>query len=298
MRSALSFALPLVLGTLAGIAWMRGWGTSAGQSPPAPNASSSPTTASGDWLEVSGRTQPAPGRRALIAPAVLHPVVAVRVKPGDRVKKDQVLVELDADEPKADLRAKKAAAAAAKVTAQEAHRYLGAAEKAFAAGSMAEAAYFAARTAAAKTDQDELVAVAAAEASQAELEHYSVPALIDGVITWLDVAPGMVSRPGTTVWGEILDLRELDVQGELTPEQAHRVEVGQAAEVWQPWQPDARFTGEVVFVGPAADEKTGRVPMRVRLKHPGERLRCYIGVNVRLQVDARGAPATTTKNGR
>ena len=30
----------------------------------------------------------------------------------------------------------------------------------------------------------------------------------------------MVSRPGTTVWGEILDLSEIDVRCELTAEQA------------------------------------------------------------------------------
>ena len=34
------------------------------------------------------------------------------VKPGDRVKKNQVLITLDADEPRADVRAKKAAVAA------------------------------------------------------------------------------------------------------------------------------------------------------------------------------------------
>jgi multidrug resistance efflux pump len=36
----------------------------------------------------------------------------VKVKPGDRVTKDQVLVRLDADEARADVRAKKAAVAA------------------------------------------------------------------------------------------------------------------------------------------------------------------------------------------
>ena len=48
------------------------------------------------------------------------------------------------------------------------------------------------------------------EASRAELEHYTVTAPIDGVVSWLDVHPGTVSRPGTTVWGEILDLSELE----------------------------------------------------------------------------------------
>src|SRR4051812_40986867 len=38
--------------------------------------------------EVPGKTQPVPGKVALIAPVPLHPVEEVKVAPGDRVKKD------------------------------------------------------------------------------------------------------------------------------------------------------------------------------------------------------------------
>src|SRR5204863_7855385 len=47
------------------------------------------------------------------------------------------------------------------------------------------------------------------EAAQCELEHYTVHAAIDGMISWLDVTPGTVSRAGTKVWGEVVDLREV-----------------------------------------------------------------------------------------
>src|SRR5262249_1029144 len=57
----------------------------------------------------TGRTQCVPGRRGIIAPVVLHPVIEVLVGLGDRVKKGQPLVKLDADEPEADVRARKAA---------------------------------------------------------------------------------------------------------------------------------------------------------------------------------------------
>src|SRR5262245_52867860 len=61
---------------------------------------------SGEWFV--GKTQPAPGHVAKIAPTVLHPVVEVKVAVGERVKKDQELVKLDDDEPQADVRARKA----------------------------------------------------------------------------------------------------------------------------------------------------------------------------------------------
>ena len=62
-------------------------------------------------LVVTGKTQPAPGKAAKIAPVVLHPVEEVLVTVGDKVKKDQVLVKIDQDEPLADMRARKAAVA-------------------------------------------------------------------------------------------------------------------------------------------------------------------------------------------
>ena len=41
-------------------------------------------------------------------------------------------------------------------------------------------------------------------------------AAIDGEIAWLDVSPGTVTWPGSLVWGEVVDLRELDVRCELS----------------------------------------------------------------------------------
>src|SRR5262249_6898765 len=71
----------------------------------------------------------------------------------------------------------------------------------------------------------------ALRSAQAEPEHYTVTAPIDGVVTSLDVVLGTVSRPGTSVWGEILDLSVIDVRCDVTPDQADQIAVGQEAEV-------------------------------------------------------------------
>jgi multidrug resistance efflux pump len=118
------------------------------------------------------------------------------------------------------------------------------------------------------------------EAAQAELEHYTVTAATGGVVSWLKVNPGTVSRPGTSVWGEILDLRELDVRCELPPRQVARLAVGQAATVSQDGDA-APWPGRVTFVGVAADRRSGKVPVVVRVANPQERLRCHVEVKVR-----------------
>jgi membrane fusion protein, multidrug efflux system len=144
-----------------------------------------------------------------------------------------------------------------------------------------EERYHAARVAALKNEMEERAAKAALESAEAEAEHFVVTAPIDGVVSWLDVHAGMVSRPGTTVWGEILDLSEIDVRCELTTEQADRVSVGQAAEVRPNGKKEGDGTGRVVFVGITADKGSGLVPVVVRLPNPNGRLRSSARLRVR-----------------
>jgi multidrug efflux pump subunit AcrA (membrane-fusion protein) len=176
----------------------------------------------------------------------------------------------------------------ARLDLQESRRYLGSFEKAI--SSVPDVAYQKARVAALAAEMHERAAEAAWESSQAELQHYVVTAPINGVVSWRDVSPGMVSRPGTSVWGEILDLSEIDVRCELTVDQADRVSVGQPAEVRSSEGNMGSGTGRVVVVGLTADKTTGLVPVVVRLANPKERLRCGVPVHVRFDAAHRGSP--------
>jgi multidrug resistance efflux pump len=271
---------------------------------------------------------------------VQHPVIEVLVGVGDRVKKDQPLIKLDADEPEADVRAKGAAleelkASMARLQAEPRQHDIEEAEATLKAyriasqaaretfdrlaplwqgGAIPEQRYHEARAALAKGEADEQAAAArlkrlrkrpfdlevaeagakvaqaveALKAAEAELEHYTLTAPLDGVVSRLDVTPGAVPWPGRTVWGEILDLTEVDVRCELTPDQADAVAVGQTVAVNPEGRAAGPWYGQVVSVGVSADPDSGRVPVLVRLANPGGRLRS--GVAVRVGFGAGPAP--------
>src|SRR6516225_4057736 len=143
----------------------------------------------GEAHEWTGRTQPAPGRSATIAPTVLHPVDAVLVKLGDRVKKDQDLVLIDADEQKAVVKAKeamlaemkaslakfkaqpreqeraeaRAALEATRVSLKEARRFLERIEDLWGSGALSEKVYFEGLAARARFEAEERAATARLE---------------------------------------------------------------------------------------------------------------------------------------
>jgi RND family efflux transporter MFP subunit len=230
---------------------------------------------------VPGRTQCIHTRKAIIAPAVLHPVVEVFVAPGDKVKKGQKLVQLDDDEPKADLRNKEAVLSSASIVLKEAKRLLASLEPIHSQGALSVQRLHEASMAARKAEKDELAAAAARDASKAELEHYTVEAAIDGVVNRIDCHPGMTSRPGTTVWGEILDLRELDVVCQLTLNQCDHIKVGDDAEVRSVNGNRKVGAGKIVFIGLQLDPKTETLPAHVRLANEGLALRCEVPLSVR-----------------
>ncbi len=113
-----------------------------------------------------------------------------------------------------------------------------------------------------------LAAEAELSLAQSELKLYTVTAAIDGEIAWLDVSPGTVTWPGTLIWGEIVDLSELDVRCELWPGQADQVVVGQPADVWLDGNANTIATGKVAFIGKVADRSSGMVPVVVRVPNP------------------------------
>jgi multidrug resistance efflux pump len=261
----------------------------AGGAPPAPaappvrGAPAAPAQKGGAApLEVPGRTRCILSRRGIIAAAVLRPVVEVLVSTGERVKKGQALIKLYDLEPQAKVRAREQDLKSMQAKALYSRRNFELATSALPQRALNELHMTA-------LSNEALARAAEAELShaKAELKLYTVTASIDGEIAWLDVSPGTVSWPGAMMWGEIVDVRELDIRCDLTPIQAEQVAVGQSAEVALDGKAVAAGTGKVVFVGKVAGRNTGLVPVVVRMANSQEQLRAEVGVKVRFQTKNR-----------
>ncbi|HEY5311097.1 MAG TPA: efflux RND transporter periplasmic adaptor subunit [Pirellulales bacterium] len=289
-------------------------------------------------LRLTGKSEPAPGRLASIATMQIHPVIKVLIAPGDRVRQGQTIVELDRDEPEADVRAYQAEVVelqaslarlkavpreqerdkaraeleAARATAKGAREHLARITALLRKEAIAPGQELTARTESLNADADERAAAAfleylvkqpipqeiaqleaqiasaqaELESNQAELEHYTLHAPIDGVVSWLKVLPGTVTRPGFAAWGEIVDLRELDIRAAVTDKQADLIDREQPVPISLPGRSVERLSGRVVFVGPAADPHTGLVPVLVRVSNPQERLRANVDVELEIALKA------------
>jgi RND family efflux transporter MFP subunit len=234
-------------------------------------------------LEVSGRTRCLLARRGIIAAAIVRPVVEVLVSPGDRVTKGQALIKLYDLEVQAKVRARESELRSAEAKAQASRRNLDLAEKSHQTGALPQTTYN--EMVGAAQSNEAMVHAAEAELAhaQSELKLYTVTASLDGEVAWLDVNPGAVTWPGTLIWGEILDLRELDVRCELTPAHAAQVALGQSADVWLDGKAEAVATGKVVFIGNVADRNSGLIPLTIRVANAQERWRAEVAVKVRFQ---------------
>jgi multidrug efflux pump subunit AcrA (membrane-fusion protein) len=236
-------------------------------------------------LVVSGRTRCLLSGRGIIASAILRPVVEVLVCPGDRVTKGQALIKLYDLEPQANVRAREKELRSIEAKAKFSRLNVDMAENTPNTGALPYITLNELRAAALSNEAQVLAAEAELSLAQSELKLYTVTAAIDGEIAWLDVSPGTVTWPGSMIWGEIVDLRELDVRCELSPVQAEQVAVGQSAEAWLDGKEPAAATGNVVFVGKFADRNSGLVPVIVRVANEQQQLRAEVAVKVRFRTE-------------
>lgn len=221
-------------------------------------------------------------------------IVHLAVKEGDRVTKDQFLLQIDATNPRAtaqstefSMQALREEQDSARATLEQARSDLRRAEENFASRIIPESEIQRARTAVATaeaaaraTDRRVLQARATLQGARDTLSKTTVRSPIDGVVTAKRIEEGEVAvigiqnSPGTVLL-TISDMATVETELEVDETSIPSVKLGQQARVRVDAYPNRTFTGEVTEVGgspilaPTGSANTAiRFLVKVQIKDP------------------------------
>jgi len=261
-----------------------------------------------------------PLEQAAIVPKITAPVKKFYVAKGTKVRKDQLLAELENADLLATQKENEGNYAQAEASYEQAvqkaqqdrtlaKETLDAAEKLYRArqdlykqGAVsakdvddANVAFIQARNAydLSQKQLDLKVAegqLAAAKGKNAEVEagiNYSkIVSPIDGVVTDRPVYAGeMASNSGPII--TVMNLSQIVARAHIDQQEAAQLKVGDPATISVPGQPGA-FKGKVSLVSPALDPNSTTVEVWVQAPNPAERMKP--GSNVQLQIVAQAIP--------
>ncbi|MBZ5700605.1 MAG: efflux RND transporter periplasmic adaptor subunit [Acidobacteriia bacterium] len=236
------------------------------------------------YTEVSARIAADPTTVIRVYPPVGGRLVAVKVKPGDRVRKGQVLAELQSS----DVAAARSDYLKARTDAEIKRKSRDRAKLLYDNQVYSE--------------KDYQQAVADAEMAQAELnraetalrvldispsgtsEHFSVVAPRDGVILDIGASAGEFSKsldapaPVCT----LADLSHVWAVGDLFEKDLAALQVGAQAEVRVSAYPDRKWTERVEALSGALDPVTRTLKVRVQLQNADRRLKPEMFASIRL----------------
>lgn len=193
-----------------------------------------------------------------VTTAVSGLVKDIAFQSGQKVRKGELLLRIDADVELADLRSAQADLALAKLTADRKRQLV-------ATNAVSQAAVD-------QADADLRVKEAKAASVAATIARKTVVAPFDGVLGLRKVDVGQYLQPGAAV----VNLQDLSVMlGDFHVSQKDlgRLAVGQAVRVSADAYPGHAFEGTLSTIEPQVDAKSGMVAVQVRLPNPDGLLR-------------------------
>lgn len=208
----------------------------------------------------------------ILRPELAGRIAQINFTEGEKVRKGQVLIQLDASVPRAELAQAQASLALARSNYERA-------QELFKRNAGTERALDEARW---KLRNDE----AAVRLSEARLEKYTLSAPFDGVIGLRRVSVGDFVNAGT----EIVNLEQIDplkVDFRVPEVFLASLRVGQRIAVTVDALPGREFSGEVYAIDPLVDAGGRAIVIRARIANPDDTLRPGLFARVALVVDEK-----------
>ena len=208
----------------------------------------------------------------ILRPELVGRIVQINFTEGQKVKKGQLLVQLDAAVPQAELVQMQASLALAKANYERAQEL--AKRNAGTERALDEARW--------KLRNDE----AAVKLSEVRLEKYALTAPFDGVIGLRKVSIGDFVKDGA----DLVNLEQIDplkVDFRVPEVFLASLKVGQRIAVTVDALPNREFSGEVYAIDPLVDASGRAVVIRARIANSEDTLRPGLFARVALVVDER-----------
>jgi membrane fusion protein (multidrug efflux system) len=208
----------------------------------------------------------------IVRPELAGRITQINFTEGEKVRKGQLLIQLDASVPRAELAQIQASLALAKSNHERA-------QELFKRNAGTERALDEAR---AKLRTDE----AAIRLAEARLEKYALMAPFDGVIGLRKVSVGDFVNAGT----DIVNLEQIDplkVDFRVPEVFLASIRVGQRIALTVDALPGREFAGEVYAIDPLVDAGGRSIVIRARIANPGDELRPGLFARVSLVVDEK-----------
>ncbi|HVH66596.1 MAG TPA: efflux RND transporter periplasmic adaptor subunit [Gemmatimonadales bacterium] len=244
-----------------------------------------------DYLEVAGRIQADPTRVVRVYPPVSGRLVAVEVRPADRVAQGQVLAILASSDvagartvyrqARADAQVKQQALERARLLYEHHVNALRDYQQAEADAASSAAALESA------AERLQLLGVDTASAS----DQLTVRAPRAGVVTDVGAAPGEYSKSldNANPLCTIADLATVWAVGDVYEKDLASVHVGDSADVTVNAYPGERRRGRITAISSTVDTTTRALKVRVVLANPGLRLKPDMFATIRVVRALRSA---------
>jgi membrane fusion protein (multidrug efflux system) len=184
-------------------------------------------------------------------------VQQVLFESGQKVSRDQPLIQMSSEVEQASLASAQAALGLAQVELGRARNLVG--------RQMISRSEFDRLNAEARQAQ------ASAEQLKAVLDKKRILAPFTGTIGIRQVDVGDYLGSGTPI-ATLQDLSRLQVDFFLPEQRVPQLRVGQQVQLSVPAYPDEVFTGQIGAINPRAEESTRNIQLRAQLENPGERL--------------------------
>jgi RND family efflux transporter MFP subunit len=213
-------------------------------------------------------------KRQAITPDIAGKVARIYVSEGEKVRKGQLLTELDTESTRLQLKQAEAALAAAKANLEDARRNLERMERLFKEKAVSDQQYEKAKLAfdAAQAQKDQ--AEAGVNLAKHNLEVSIMRAPFDGVIASKNLDEGDVINPmmgGFSASSSVLvlvDYSKIKVRFDVTPSDVVRIIKGQRVYLESYTLPGQQFEGEITAVNSSADPQTKKFRVEAMIKNP------------------------------